>query len=330
MGCLLALCPCARCPHFQSRRSSAFAHAVRVDATLNLIYAAIMDHWLELRTAYRLARLGTVSATADDLGVHRATVNRHVDAIEAAFGAKFFQRHARGYTLTEAGRDLLDVASRADELFSDLAGRSRGKAGQLSGSLVVTSLSGLAPLIMPAFGTFSMAHPDIELVFSADESLARLEYGEAHVALRAGARPQEPDYVVVPFRKLRFGLFAAKSYIDRHEIIDPDDLGTHRFVGARDSAARLPFTAWLRSHVAPDQFALEVSDQNAVTTAVHEGLGLGFMSMHDAQDHPNLVAVLPPCDAWSADLWIVTHVDLHRTQKVQEFLRHLKALAPHG
>ena len=77
-----------------------------------------MDHWLELRTAYRLAELGTVSAAAEDLGVHRATVNRHVDAIETAFGAKFFQRHARGYTLTEAGRDLLDVASRVDELIT--------------------------------------------------------------------------------------------------------------------------------------------------------------------------------------------------------------------
>lgn len=55
-----------------------------------------MDQWLELRTAHRLAKLGTISATADDLGVHRATVNRHVDTIERAFGAKFFQRHARG------------------------------------------------------------------------------------------------------------------------------------------------------------------------------------------------------------------------------------------
>lgn len=285
-----------------------------------------MDHWLELRTAYRLAKLGTVSAAADDLGVHRATVNRHVDTIETAFGAKFFQRHARGYTLTEAGRDLLDVTRRADELFLDLAGRSQGLAGQLSGSLLITSLAGLVPMIMPALQNFRVAHPETHLVFSADEALARLEYGEAHVAVRAGPRPQEPDYVVLPFRKLRFGLVAAQSYVDRFGTPDPSALDTHSFVGVCDGSSRLPYARWMEKHVAQDQIAFEASDQNVINAAVLAGLGLGFMAEHDAQDRSDLVDVVSPKDAWSADLWIVTHVDLHRTQKVQEFLKHLKPL----
>lgn len=284
-----------------------------------------MDHWLELRTAYRLAKLGTVSATAEDLGVHRATINRHVDAIETAFGVKFFQRHARGYTLTDAGRDLLDVAGRADELFSDLAGRCRGQAGQLSGSLVLTSLAGLAPLIMPAIQNFSAAHPEIDLVFSADQNLARLEYGEAHVALRAGTRPQAPDYVVKSFRKLRFGLYVAKSYVKRFGLPDPNDLAAHRFVGATGGSSRLPYASWVKKHVAPDQISLRTKDQSVINAAIYAGLGMGFLGEHDAKDRPDIVAVIPPHDDWSADLWIVTHVDLHRIQKVQEFLKLLKA-----
>lgn len=285
-----------------------------------------MDHWLELRTAYRLAKLGTVSATAEDLGVHRATVNRHVDTIEAALGAKFFQRHARGYTLTEAGRDLLDVTSRADELFSDLAGRSQGQAGLLSGSLLITSLAGLAPMIMPALQNFRAEHPEIKLVFSADEALARLEYGEAHVAIRAGSRPQEPDNVVLPFRKLRFGLFAAQSYIDRFGAPDPSDFTAHHFVGALDVASRLPYAWWMNKHVVKEQISLEAPDQSVLNGAVLAGLGLGFMAEHDTKDRPDLVEIIAPKDTWSADLWIVTHVDLHRTRKVQAFLGHLKDL----
>jgi PadR family transcriptional regulator AphA len=34
-------------------------------------------------------------------------VIRHIDAIEARLGVKLFQRHARGYTPTEAGRATL-------------------------------------------------------------------------------------------------------------------------------------------------------------------------------------------------------------------------------
>ncbi len=311
---------------------------MRVEATLQLTYCWVMDNWLELRTAYRLARLGTVSATADDLGIHRATVNRHVDVIEAALGTRLFQRHARGYTLTDAGRDLLDVASRADALFSDLAGRAKGQAGQLSGSLVITSLSGLAPVIMPAIAMFRAAHPETDLIFSADAALARLEYGEAHVAIRAGPRPSEPDYVVLPFCKLRFGLFAARRYTDRFGVPDPRDLSAHQFVGAVDGLSRLPYARWMKKHVTQGQIALRTSDQGVINAAVHAGLGLGFIAEHDA-DHdadqdaehdagasPDLVEVIAPQDAWSTDLWIVTHVDLHRTLKAQEFLKCLKTL----
>lgn len=69
-----------------------------------------MDNWDEVRTAYQVARMGTVSGAAEVLGVHHATVIRHIDAIEARLAVKLFQRHARGYTPTEAGQDLLRVA----------------------------------------------------------------------------------------------------------------------------------------------------------------------------------------------------------------------------
>ncbi len=65
------------------------------------------SNWDEIRTAYHVARLGTVSGAAEALGVHHATVIRHIDALEARIGVKLFQRHARGYTPTEAGEDLL-------------------------------------------------------------------------------------------------------------------------------------------------------------------------------------------------------------------------------
>ena len=40
-----------------------------------------MDDWDQIRTAAQVARLGTVSAAAETLGVHRATVTRHIDSL---------------------------------------------------------------------------------------------------------------------------------------------------------------------------------------------------------------------------------------------------------
>ena len=40
-----------------------------------------------------------------------------------------------------------------------------------------------------------------------------------------------------------------------------------------------------------------------------------------------ITCVLPPQEKWTAKFWLVTHVDLHRTHKVQTFLRFLKEKA---
>lgn len=280
-----------------------------------------MEQWLELRTAMMLARLGTVSGAAAALGVHRATVTRHVEVLEAAFGARLFQRHARGYTPTEAGRAIFEVAARADEMFSELQSRAQGVANGLSGALTVTSFAGVAPFILPAISAFTRAHPQISLRLKTDAALARLEYGEAHVAIRAGAEPKEPDYVVRLFRRIRFGLYAHERYLATHGAPTGErDLAGHRFIGD-PTATRTPYAAWLAAHVADDAYALKVADPGAAAAAVAEGLGLGFVAETVAG---GLIEVLPPRDQWSAPLWTVTHVDLHRIAKVQAFLRYLR------
>ncbi|MBO6512275.1 MAG: LysR family transcriptional regulator [Roseibium sp.] len=289
-----------------------------------------MDHWMELRTALMVARLGTVSAAAEALGVHRATINRHVETLETVLGAPLFHRHARGYTLTDAGEDMLDVTNRAEEMFSDLEGRSRGRAGQLSGDLRVTALIGMVSLVMPAIKAFHLAHPETPVEFVAGSKLARLEHGEAHVAFRAGTKPQEPDYVVLPFRQFRFGLFASRDYVNRKGMPENGDFSGHSFVGTVGEPSPIPYTTWMDRNVRPEDLSFRTSDQQVMFAAVRQGFGLGFLADHDTVGDPDLVEIIPPDDAWLANIWIVTHVDLHRTAKVQEFLRFVRQEAQQG
>jgi DNA-binding transcriptional LysR family regulator len=114
-----------------------------------------MDNWDEVKTALHVARVGTVSGAAEVLGVHHATVIRHIDALEERLGVKLFQRHPRGYTATEAGEDLCRVAQTAQEQFAQFASRARGQGDSVSGELVVTTLSLLTPKLNPMFLQFS-------------------------------------------------------------------------------------------------------------------------------------------------------------------------------
>jgi len=283
-----------------------------------------MEYWNELRTALMVARHGTISGAAEALGVHRATVNRHIDLVEKSFGAPLFQRHARGYALTETGVHMLDVATRAEEMFSDLAGRSRSRAGRLSGKLIVTALSGFASLLLPAIREFHGLHPQIELEFVTGAQLARLEHGEAHVALRPGPRPDTPDYVVGVFGQVRYGLYASREYVARVGLPTPPRFEGHRFVGSITRPSPLPYALWMNEHVSQAQLALSTRSQTVQGLAIASGLGLGFIPEFEALQNRDLVAVLPPSDEWSATLWVLTHVDLHRTEKVQEFLKCLR------
>ena len=286
-----------------------------------------IDAWDEIRTAYHVARMGTVSGAAEVLGVHHATVIRHIDALEGRLSTKLFQRHARGYTATEAGQDLLQVAQATDDQFTQLVSRLKGRGESVTGELVVTSLASLSPLLAPAIASFQMAHPGVVARFLTDDRVFRLEYGEAHVAIRAGAAPEQPDNVVQKFIVQRIGMYAAQGYLDTHGMPEQERFDGHSFVGFDPEKSRAPFYRWMAESVPREQVVFRATDSRAIKYAIMQGAGLGFLPCWEAHQHPELIQVMPPRDEWSAQIWLVTHVDLHRTAKVQSLLTHLKAAA---
>lgn len=283
------------------------------------------NDWDEVRTAFQVARLGTVSGAASTLGVHHATVIRHVDSLEGKLGTKLFQRHARGYTPTEAGQDLFAVARETDDQLAQLASRIRGRGDSVTGELIVTSLAVLADLLSPALAAFQEEHPEVAIKFLTDERLFRLEYGEAHVAIRAGNPPDQPDNVVQRFYCQDFALYASKAYLERHgRPRSLDDLSGHRFIGSAEDTPRAPFFAWLNANVPPERITYRVNQVTAARPAVRAGLGIGFSTTWAERGNPDVEQVFAPRPEWASQLWLVTHVDLHRTAKVQTFLRFLK------
>ncbi|GIT91189.1 LysR family transcriptional regulator [Jannaschia pagri] len=283
------------------------------------------NDWDEVRTAFQVARLGTVSGAAQALGVHHATVIRHIDSLEGKLGSKLFQRHARGYTPTEAGQDLLTVAQSTDDQLAQLANRIKGRGNEVTGELIITSLAVLAPLLSPALAAFREVHPELTIKLLTDERLFRLEYGEAHVAIRAGNPPDQPDNVVQKLYKQSFALYASKDYIRRHgRPTSLEDVGDHVFIGSADEVPRAPFFAWLKKNIPARNIGYQVNQITAARPAVLAGLGIGFSTTWAENENDEVEMVFGPRDEWNSQLWLVTHVDLHRTAKVQTAVSFLK------
>lgn len=285
-----------------------------------------MNNWDEIRTAYHVAREGTVSRAAEVLGIHHATVIRHIDALEERLKAKLFQRHARGYTPTEAGQELLRVGQATAEQFSQLESLIHGTSSGVGGELVITSLTEIAPKIVPLLKEFQDLHAGLSLRYLAGDRVFKLEYGEAHVAIRAGVRkPDEPDNVVQQLCRAEVSLYASQAYIAAHGAPGGlDELAGHRFVGNVDAEARAPYYQWLAANVTPEQIVFRAGDVQIASAAVRAGIGLGFLADGTEEQIPELVKVSGPEPAWGTSLWLVTHMDLHRTAKVQAIAQFLK------
>jgi DNA-binding transcriptional LysR family regulator len=287
-----------------------------------------VENWDEIRTAFHVARLGTVSGAAEVLGVHHATVIRHIDALDKRLGVKLFQRHARGYTPTEAGLDLLQVAQATADQFEQLAGRLHGQGAAMTGELVLTSVDSVAQLLMPTLASFQEDHPELVIRLITDARVFRLEYGEAHVAIRAGAKPDDPDNVVQALGCPGMALFAHRDYVEAHGMLEGEaDCARHRFIGPTDENHRAKNFQWLKENVPAERITLRVSDMRDGVAAVKAGVGVGFVPLWAARNDPDLVELSPPRPDWQMQLWLVTHVDLHRTAKVQSFTAALKEAA---
>lgn len=277
-----------------------------------------IESWDDIRVALAVARTGTVSAAAEALQVHHATVIRRVDALEAQLGTRLFQRHARGYALTEAGRTLMDAAAGADERFAQMAAEISGAGDRIEGDLVITSLPELYPLVMPQLIGLMRRHEGLRLHYVIDVRLFRLNIGEAHVAIRAGARPTEPDYVVGAFGVVQEGLYAAQSYLDAHGPIA--DVAANRYAIPDANARGSPILRWLARRVPAGNVVLSSNDTEAREAMIRAGLAIGPVAGSRAD---GLVEVMT-LPEWQSPLWLVTHVDLHRTPKVQATLAALR------
>ena len=281
-----------------------------------------LEDWNELRTAAAVARSGTVSAAAALLRIHRATVARHVDALEARLGAKLFQRHARGFTPTELGHHLLRVADATEAQFGDLLRHAQGAGEAVDGEVILTCLDVLVPLALRVAARFREAHTKASIRLIVDDRILRLAYGEAHLALRIGPRPEELDNIVLPAGTLPIGLYAARSYLDCHGR-PPRDLSGHAVIGTQADGPRIPSMDWLAATVPPDAFVLRTADMTTAYAAVRAGLGIG-MHPRNWPESSTLVELVPPLDEWDDPVWGVTHRDLHRSAKVQAVLDAFK------
>ncbi len=140
-----------------------------------------------LRVLCEVAKHGSFSAAAAELGYTQPAVSRQIATLEAEVGTVLVRRVPLGAVLTDAGRLLVTRSEAILARLADAEAELRALAGLEGGTLrLVTFASAAASVVPIAVARFRERYPDIELSIAMadpDESVPRLRAGEFDLAL---------------------------------------------------------------------------------------------------------------------------------------------------
>lgn len=271
--------------------------------------------WDDLQVFLAVHRTGSHAGAARALRVDASTIGRRIVQLEAALGARLFDRSRAGLTPTTAGTALVPRAERVEAEVLSIGREVRGLDAALAGPVRLTASDGIAAYrLLPKLPALLATHPQVALTVRTDARNLDLSRREADVAVRLG-RPTEKTLVARRLGALRFGIYGARGFFDRAPVPRTiEDLAAHPFVGF-DAGSPVSQTAWLARTVRGVRFALHVSTTTAQVAACKLGFGLALLPSI-VEDHEPLVPVLPRLASMTREVWAVTHQDLRKAARV--------------
>jgi DNA-binding transcriptional LysR family regulator len=284
--------------------------------SLILCESSQMFDWQDLRVFAVLARLGSLSAAARELGVDHATVGRRVASLETELGLRLIDRLPRSCPLTTDGVAIAGLAEQMEPIARQVQRRARGAASPLAGAVRISAPPALAArCIAPHIANLRQLHPELRIVLQATPSLTALDRGEADIALRL-SRPTGNGAVARRIGALPFGVYANAQYATR----PPEEW---EFIAYDEALDHVPQQAWLRRYLKGRTVAFEASDLFGQKAAVRSGAGVAVLPTIMADDDQALVRIEASPEPPKRDLWLVTYPDLRRSPAVRAVLKFL-------
>lgn len=267
--------------------------------------------WDDLRTVLAVARAGSLTGAARQLGVNHSTVFRRLGALEKELGTRLFERAASGYSPTAAGEDLRRVAERIEDEIAGLDRRLAGRDQTLSGLLRLTAPDDVMErLVIAPLARFRQRHPDIRLEAAIDNRNLNLTKREADIAIRPTKRP--PESLV----GRRIGPLAVAVYAPADDS-GGDDLP---WIAWEEGTGPASDARWLARQGPEETVVYRSNSLLNQLTACRLGLGRALLPCFLGDTAEGLCRLTPPLGELETDLWLLTHRDLRRTARVRALM----------
>ncbi|MGP9664997.1 LysR family transcriptional regulator [Halomonas sp. AOP22-C1-8] len=283
----------------------------------------------------QLARAGSLTGTARELGLSLSAVSKRLKQLEARLGVELAARTTRRLTLTAEGERYLSrgalILDELGELENSL--NDTHKHG-LSGRLRVNATFGFGRQhIAPLLSTFCAMHPAVEGWLELTNFPLNLSDHGFDVGIRIG-EPPDSRLIARPILPNRRVLCAAPGYIARMAPLNaPGDLARQACLVIRENDTDFPLWRFERCNDPGCVQSVKVSgrlasnDGEVITRLALDGHGIMMRSWWDVNEHLASGALVPLLPEWQgvrADFYAVFEQRRHVPTRLRAFIDHVQ------
>lgn len=239
----------------------------------------------QLRVLAAVARHGTMTGAAEELLYTPSAISQQIRRLESEVRTPVLERHARGVTLTEAGKAIVAraeaIQSQMRGLKNDLEDLAGARAGTLRLGVFPTFAASILPAVMIRFRAL---YPNVELTVRSSRAAPLrelLETRDIDMALvwdYPWNRASDPELATRPLMIDRTVLLLPSSHrLAARSVVAIEDLAEERWVMRADGhPTRDAIERCAETNGFTPQVAVEANDYPEVQAMVAAGLGVTF------------------------------------------------------
>jgi len=276
-------------------------------------------NWSDFPIFLAVVNSGNLSGAAKALNLSQPTVGRRMSALEEQMGVPLLVKTANGLAPTEMGLSVLEHIRKMEHEAHAITRATAAQDQAVAGTVTISASQGVGDMWLPnAILPFYQKYPEINFIIDVNIQMANLAKREADIALRWIGPGNQNSLIGRKVITTGFGLYAARSYLDKHgEPKTVDDLTKHTAIDVQIGENSPMWPANLENlSISPKYISIKSNSFYTHQEALTSGYGIGSLAHVQASGLHAIKRVLPDFE-YLQDLWIVAHDDLSRNKRIR-------------
>ena len=271
--------------------------------------------WEAVRCFVEVARRGSLSEAAAELGLSIPTISRRIDGLEAQLDLLLLRRGPRGARLTDAGHAILQVAEPGARQLSQIARRARAlqDGPNLPSVRISATEAVIADVLAPRLANLRAQDASLSIDLEVSNDIANLNAGRTDMAIRM-VRPLEDTLVARRLPVIRLGLFASPDYL-RGKDLDHLVLQDEHLLWLDRQYGAIAENLWLKAQGLDATIRFCSSSVRSLLNAAVAGVGIAPLPAFAARQAGLIeipLRILP-----DRQPWLVFHRDTKTNARLQ-------------